>query len=741
MNNNYYDLYVESVYQLAETLIIKSTQASNSMNELIAIQNPSMFDETDPTTWRYYLNISGEYHFADKPMYVTSLDTQTEILFSKSNLDIHRATKRGYAYGTRNYKELVSKYPEQEMLILGILYPVDIHRAIAARDGEILGYPEHLVEPNEMTLIENIQNWLDGFDVRWINPQYRSDDLYDVTSIAVKYLLLVPLIISLRLEACKTAEAHSFHVKQYLASHGYLDVYIDSMIRQQQMFFYRNINYIERNTGKADNFEWLTEHTMTIRGLPLAEFTMRHDIEDQPDEEVPTPVFRRKPLNTAIAGDTADVISLEEILMKEDKLAKMNPETREDQEGVIRNVLENSMSNVMMTKALESSMYDYSNSSPYSLDDILLHHWIWFSSTDLYKAYVQVYNPKTGESIPLNAKDAFVFAFYIFCLASGITDYPKGSINKGLKEVPPMLATRVQRIPTPSVDTLLSVVDQKYMTREQAEYVRGLQPDIVEMISTEAFYNTCYDIYLAANAQRDFVAFQEHYLGRGMAHGMISQLYSDNVVRMAPAGQTYDAWFAERNINISDFEDEDLDLIYLQIVRQATGADLITTKSLSSLQTAMVNMLTQLSSYSIQFMKEINATTLKKMDWPAVRLGDIDSKLSGHVELNELHVRVQHWTAKLYQYVRYGVGACGIQMVLDKKLKVREALEIIVQPRLGKDGQRFKFNLNVAHTSIKVDTSAAENDFGILPVAGVDLFVPLSPEDKQRLALVTWGCE
>lgn len=145
MSNARYKLYVDDVLLLARSIVLKSESTANSINQFFRDSGAAEVFEEQPETWKYYLNLAGEYHSTDTRMFVTSLDTREMIEFSKANLVEHRATKRGYLPGTRFYKELVRKYPNQIDLIQGILEPIDIQQAIAARDGEILSYDTNLV--------------------------------------------------------------------------------------------------------------------------------------------------------------------------------------------------------------------------------------------------------------------------------------------------------------------------------------------------------------------------------------------------------------------------------------------------------------------------------------------------------------------------------------------------------------------------------------------------------------------
>ena len=102
--DNRFKAYLESIIDLAKTLVIKDHYTAERINEVLAAQYGS--DNIDPfnqASWKYYLNLSGDYHPTDKKMYVVSMDNMETILFSKESLLEHRATKREYAFGSRNY--------------------------------------------------------------------------------------------------------------------------------------------------------------------------------------------------------------------------------------------------------------------------------------------------------------------------------------------------------------------------------------------------------------------------------------------------------------------------------------------------------------------------------------------------------------------------------------------------------------------------------------------------------------
>ena len=92
--NNKVELYIKDNIKLVNTIAVKSSITASLMNTYITYKyGTSYVNDNDATTWRYYLNISGQYHFDDEKMYVVSLDTLETILFSKENLELHPLTR------------------------------------------------------------------------------------------------------------------------------------------------------------------------------------------------------------------------------------------------------------------------------------------------------------------------------------------------------------------------------------------------------------------------------------------------------------------------------------------------------------------------------------------------------------------------------------------------------------------------------------------------------------------------
>lgn len=629
----HYGVYLGKVFQLAKTLVIKSETVIQQINAHDTSVKGHIFSQ-DPRTWRYYMNVCGLYHPIDLmklggKIKIVSMDTLEEIEFTTENLRKHKTTRKEYQYGTRKYEELITNYPEFETLILGILYPADMDKAINSPDGTILSYKPDLVEFNEYSFIEDLQRWIDGYKVRWTNSAYESSDVYyPIANLGVLYMNLVPAILMIRKRKCKTNEAHSYHVRQYLASHGFLDDYLDSLTTRQALRFYKNINYIERNTGKVSTFKWLTREVMTERRMPLAEYNMYHDNKDQIEDIYAKPVFKKKSLNKLEFITKEDDITTAQLLDKEEPLASYNHQYRVDNEHHIQRKLQNSQSDKLKTKVLESRVTDYSDAQVYRLSDTLLNLWLDWADKRIYRAVVNFNNFKTGERISLYPKDAFYVYFYCYWRWMGIR----------LEYVPELLAERVPILPIPNKDYLFKVVpidgslglNEKYAVEDQfAEDIISLMPERpVDIISHEDFFIKAEEYNTAANLQYNLTAYEEEAHRRVYKEAMTHRVYTDRII--SPASRTigydgkspllYEDYLNKLSLMFKNMTKEDWKKAAFAILNEATGRDTQNKINLRGLHAAMVRLMVQLSSYSVQYIKDVNEANILISGYATLRL-------------------------------------------------------------------------------------------------------------------------
>jgi len=631
VSNARYKLYVDDVLLLARSIVLKSESTANSINQYFRESGVAEVREEQPETWKYYLNLAGEYHSSDTRMYVTSLDTRERIEFNKANLVEHRATKRGYGTGSRFYKELVRKYPKQVDLIQGILGPIDIDFAINAADGQILSYDTSLVESNETNLIPELQKKINGWKVRWDIVDYaKVDDLYPAANLALLYMNIPLFIMNIRMANCRTEKVHSFHIRQYLASNGKLDSYIDNLNKKQMLFLYRNIKYINRNAGKQETFDWLVDALLTERLLPLAKYHLQHNISGLPKKLLPTINAKRIDLTRYVSGTSRDIYSANELIQKEVPATRNNNLYQAEALQDLNQKYRRDVHNELPTKVLESSVVDRSESFSVKLGDVLLNHWISWACEGNYLAMTNFDNPANGESLWFNAKEAFILFLYAYNASHGLK----------LIEIPDVVATFVRKPVIPSVAEMRKLAQPSRVPTSWIHYLREDQPVIGDVISTAGFYEKCQEIHAAWKKHSDFIAFREHMTTRGQVENVAYHLYQDVLYDLG-GGFTYEEWLQSKNLDLSSLSKEDFDLLANNLMATATGANLKVSVGLSDLQESMVRLLRQLSSYSIQLVTELQGKNITVVGCPAIRVGDSQGQGQGSTRVHQSNVYVQ----------------------------------------------------------------------------------------------------
>lgn len=602
-----YQIYHESVVKLAATLVVKDEATCEIINSRLTMLKHDVSD--DPNTWKYYLNLAGRYHPTDTLMKVTSMDTHEEIDFTRENMDIHRATWREYRYGSRYYKELVARYPEQDMLIHGILNPVDMAKAIDAPDHSILYYDASLVESRETNLIPELQHWITAQFVRWANDDYRiNNSLFIAARLALVFMSLPGAIKSIRLANCRTNRAHSYHIRRYLASFGPLDQYYNEMNEAQRLYFYRNIRYLMRNNGKAEIFHELVKKVLTDRNFPLAEYTMQHNDADLALNSDPQIQYLRESVNGIAAALGEDIKDTREVLDLQRTLARSNPEENIDAEVYIPQLMTRSLASEVETKVLESNVLDLKESEPYTLSEVLLNHWIYLADSGRYRTVLSLQLPNGGDTLKLTMKEAFIVYQYLFMLRLGVE----------MIKIPRVQAKRVRRLPLPTFEELRSITTTAVTSDAFIHEALKHNPAITDYVSVDAFLKVCQQIQERMLSHRDLYVYREDMLQYAEIKQMTDRFYADIPVDM-DHGQLYPEWLRDRGLTFEGYPPAILDEIMLSILNQATGLELRTSQSLKDIQRAMLDIMSQLSSYSVHYIQQINEDAVVMFDWPHLR--------------------------------------------------------------------------------------------------------------------------
>jgi hypothetical protein len=626
--NNRYSLYLRDCINLAKYAAIKIDEAARPINDRLRMLYPSQIvDQYDKSSWKYYRNIAGLYHPTDQVMTVTSLDDLTTIVFDKSAWAQHPQTHLAYKAGSRYYQDLVTRYPEQETLIRGVLYAPNrsgyLDEVIACDSATLLYYPEDLIEPTENDLPALLQKWIYNYYSTWVNPGYCiTDDLYCAMTIAQVTLHMVPAIINLRLAACKTPQVHSYHIKEYLASHQSLDRYYEQLTRKQALFLYRNLPYIRNNAGRKEVFNWLVTNLMTDRGLPIYEYVIKHNTYVQlPDTEnpnrlsyVPDLRMQRNALNYDDTNQIKALKSFDQLRQQMDSQAPGNENQRTyidpDQEIDFRT----HTSSVLATKVLESTALDLSDEVPHPLAEVLMVHWMAWAASGLYTAQISLDINGKINTTTLSAKDSVVL--YQYCISK--------ALGQEITYIQPVLLQRVLRSPAPDLTELQAQAGAEILTLAQIQKIQGYVPAISHMYTVDSFYNQAWEVFRCGVHQYRYWGTIRHIQRNAMAQ-VISNLHYEDKVYTLYTNAKHSDWLQGVNVELDGYSPKDyLDLATL-IFDQATGMSAHAQISIKQVQRAMLAILTQLTSYSVQYLSDIDASKVKMVNNPVLCLSAPDS--------------------------------------------------------------------------------------------------------------------
>ena len=673
-SNNFVQEYLDANKALIRSMVVKSNHAVNAINQkLVAEFGDSAVDPYNPQSWKYYLNVAGKYHPTDKEMRVISLDTQQEILFSPEILRLQTATAKAYKPGSRFYYALIAKYPDQEFLINCILNPCDIGYAIDAGEGSILSYDSTLVEPTENTLIMELESFIKIFNARWdVQAFSLTDEFYSYCQRFILGQQLLIKLLNLRTKRRKTDEVHTFHLREYLASHHRLDRWLPYLTREQALWLYRNITFIERNAGHEFVFQALIENILDKRYIPLTDFTVRQ-LAEFTETMLPVVQVRRKQISLMPPATQKKLIGIDEYLDKELKTTYDNERWFTINKDRILHKTATSNSSVMQTKDLESFMQDLSTSVPDPLEEVLMRQLVAMTHMGLYNVMVRFQDPKSGIEYSLMTKDAIIYMLY---LTMHMEKQP-------FEIVPPAINVKYRRHPRPDVSELKALIEpgMEWLNPIAEELVRS-QPILTECYSVTMFYDLSYQVYLECQKHWKMLADCHDLYTRGVLEAMILKLFGWSG-RDFSEGEDVDVWRIRNELPHYDYTYEEAGLLLKEIFTKSTGLVIDNTKTLKYIQKALLDLFMEISSYSIQVIRDINDGEVLNAGGGGVRVGNVreyfedSASIKLNVAINSVENSIQD-TVSLGDNIEVNIEA-EVDVIIDSVILDTEGKNINIE--------------------------------------------------------------
>lgn len=645
--SNDFDTYLDRMIRLVGTVVIKHEAIARAINNHL-IRLGYIVHPTDRSTWKYYLNLSGEYHQYDHDVLLKMSQGQHNQMtivvagdIRPTRINFNRLTISGvnsdpilaeeYRQGTDYYLELVGRYPEFEDLINGILSPLPMHLLLSAKDGDILQiggyyrsqdetgvkflrrvnsqlYRDRYVEDYEIDTIYEIEAKIKLFFRKTFNPKFNTqeEDMYFPSVYKLHTSNLISVIHNIRLKNSHGAMAHVYYVKAHLNSFGGLGRYVDNLKRKQYLWLYRNVEWLLSKSGTNLALETLIENLLTPSFVPVSAYVMSHDNQRIQQDLQSTLFGRELPLNFNPANQLSpELIQPAELLKKEISLARDNAAEFDNDLAYL--TLHGSRSDVSRfnTKLLESTLIDFSNLYPTQLEWTLLNHWAYAIARGTYYGFVFVTHPRTGARIQLTMLNAFVLMLYCF---------NKGYFDNAPDRVPPVVVSGILRetnytpnpdfSPRPSFTQLRQTVASRFMP--DADILK-----IMDTPSVSYVFNSSLDFY--GRVEQYWMAANEHYayqqncqtIHRTAQRAITARrLYWHNMpLEHTHTGKLYEDFLTQINFDDSGFERNQYLALMINLFNGGTGYVDNVNSQAKNVQSACLAILKFFGSYSVHYSK------------------------------------------------------------------------------------------------------------------------------------------
>lgn len=414
-------LYESQVVNFLKSCTISFSYMATIINQNLSLQG-YIINENDPTTWKYYLNISGQYHQSDTMMVIQSIDTKQQINFTVDNLNANPKTKSLYTIGSDYYNNLCEIYPSQVDLIKSILYPTDINAAINAKDFTLLTWGEGYLESDEEEAIINELNKFIEYAVsRWYFSFLNYECYYPWTFWSMLWQQLPGAIFAARIKYLKTSYVHSFHIWAYLNSLGIGD-YSDILTRRQSLFLYRNMRYLNQNRGTQSNLIILVNNLLDNVNVGLVGKTIYMNTLTNVNNCIWTPEFVSTIIPT-VNSQSLTIIPPESMTqMNADLLnagLEVNNTTAYIQEQ--QTFISETTCNILPTKIVEIQKLSVDEKYNPVLINFTLDTLIYMIVNNLYAPIVNFTDPTTEIEVSISATDALILYYYAIYSEQGIT--------------------------------------------------------------------------------------------------------------------------------------------------------------------------------------------------------------------------------------------------------------------------------------------------------------------------------
>lgn len=475
--------YRSEIFNFLRTVTIKFEPFAYLMGQ----DYMDLYGITDPhQSWNpYYINLTGEYSNDDTRMTVYSVEENRQVPFDKDLITNYPKTAAIYKVPNKEFFTLQERYPDNRGLVRTIAYPVaSMKDALAAPNLSLLAYDDSLLEQNERAdIVAYLKNFLLLVKNRWWINEYTYEDMYAVTFWAMLWQMLPEVLLRRRFLNIRTDAAHSFHIWEYLKSQGLGD-YRDVLNRQQQDWFYRNIDWILQHRGQQDTLNKLAGNILGEIGGSLLDKDMYQETFTRADTPQTNPGFvnRTHPDGADVSHESFDDLN--------DKLVDSGYENRSDSDYVddTEKALGNIPYNKLLTKFLEIDKKNLNTANEQLMANFFLDTLIYRLSENQLSYRVTMTDPLTGEAFNTSVEDVLMLLNWSCRICAG--------------EEEPQIKPITYRLHIPFINKRMTTGDlTKSIYYSNCEYPVAQLIDVSAMIRDNTWHAEGF------TSQKDFMTF------------------------------------------------------------------------------------------------------------------------------------------------------------------------------------------------------------------------------------------
>ena len=316
----------------------------------------------------------------------------------------------------------------------------------------------------------------------------------------------------------------------------------------------------------------------------------------------------------------------------------------------------------------------------------------------------------------MSVKDAFIVMFYAY------TQIHK----KNFKYIPQAIAYNVLRDKFPTFEELRSNVSQRLISDKLINAIQDHVTPLTTYISTEQFYIDCSASHKAYLKLWELYSFQEHPRSRAYCQQLVESHYMDRTCTLVDESITFERYFKDLSFPIADLTQTEYEQLCMDAINIATGSNLVTVVTLGEVQKELLHLMGELSSYPLQYLRNVSLTKFHVLGMVSTRVGDIATQ-SGHVhyakvvntEVKNLASRGEH---------NYGLNDANLVPEIDYDFDMKAHYKINVLTDV-KDASSSRARYNVKGNALQfgnvsIRTFANPDDSG-------DLDQYVDPNDPQ----------